>query len=145
MIAISPCAAVVLSRNGELLSRARKRMKSMMPLDASCNRPCVASSFWRHVVLGGCFAKMGSHCSGKTKPSSVVSREKSKSACDVENGWSVGEKGKELWPGRRRRGRPCCLANCVLHKGWSAGAFDCATWNGLEWKSWAMSVMRAHP
>ena len=82
MIAMSPCAAVVLSRNGELLSRARKRMKSMMPLDASCNRPCVASSFWRHVVFGGWLLKVDSHCSGKTKLSSVVSREKSMSACE---------------------------------------------------------------
>ena len=117
VIEMSPCAAVVLSRNGELLSRARKRIKSMMPLDASCNRPCVASSFWRHVLLGGWSLKVDSHCSGKTMLSSVVSKEKSKSACDVVKGWSVGVKGNEVCPGRRRRGRPCCSAKCVLHSG----------------------------
>ena len=115
---------VVLSLKGKLPLRARWRQKSMMPLDASCSNPCVASSFCRHAVLGGLCGNAASHSSGRVRPSSVVRREKRRSACAVEKGWSVGVNGKDRMLARLRRGRPWFLANSVSHKGWSGGAFS---------------------
>ena len=108
---------VVLSLKGKLPLRAKCRQKSMMPLDASCSNPCAASSFCRHAVLGGLCGNAASHSSGRVRPSSVARSEKSRSACAVENGWSVGVKGKDQMLGRLRRGRPWFLAYCVSHNG----------------------------
>ena len=114
---IRPTDAVVLLRNGRLPFRARWRQKSMMPEDASCRSPCVASSFCLQAVLGGSLLKAASHSSGSVMPSRVAMRAKSRSACAVVNGW-----------GLRRMGRSVCWVASsegdldFLRSRWTTGA-----------------------
>ena len=114
---IRPTDAVVLLRNGRLPFRARWRQKSIMPEDASCRSPCIASSFCLQAVLGGSLLKAVSHSSGRVIPSRVVMRAKSRSACAVVNGWLVEVQGKERVLVRLRRVQPWFFAKSVDHRG----------------------------
>ena len=78
-----PTDAVVLLRNGRLPLRARWRQKSMMPEAVSCKRPWMESSLCLQDVFGGLLWNAVSHSSGRVIPSSVVMREKRRSACAV--------------------------------------------------------------